>query len=505
MKTMRIDRNGGFVIALILLLYFVTHAFMLTRYPYVYVDEPWISTPPYYRIQTGTFKNPVFLRLGLESRHEKHASVFFVNDYSLLPIFYFFGTGVLQGRLWMSFLGLIILIYTYKLAKFLFNPRVAILSSFLLTVDSLFVYSTRVIRPEALGIALTVSSIYYYLLAYDKRKKYLAVASGFLCGLSVLNHPMGAFVAISIVFVTLKLEKRSFLKSQYLWIAGSSALFVFVGYFLDHSYSDLLRFKSEISQHNIGLLNRYTAQPIGYFDLFFYGLLMEIVALKKLFIPYRILVGAVLAVVVFFSAFVKMTHVRTVLLLIVAFLLWAILFPPGSAGYYGYVSPYVAVLVAVIVSLRGEDLHWIGNRGRIFVMIAVVLYVCNHVAYMGAAFYRNKNSDYIGLKRHFDEIPAEYDRVIGDYEWWFHLKERDYVQTSSLVSKSFSSLNDFNPQVIILSRFTFRSNSSADRERKMRKLRKYINEHEGRLLKTIKTSYYGPIEIYLLQGNLPST
>jgi len=491
-------RLSTFVV-LVLLFYGLTHSIMLADYPYLSMDEPWVSGPTYHYIQTGEFKNPAHTRLSFSDRNEKVIDPFFVQQYSLYPAYRLLGTGVVQGRIWMAFWGLMTLLFTYKLAKYLFNRNVAAISILLLAIDSLFIYKTRVIRAEPLGTLLAVSSIYYFVLAYESRKNFYAVVSGLLCGLAIFNHPMGGFVALAIIVLTVRNDGWSFFKSPYLWLAGLFALTVFSGYFVNNDLNDLLRYKNVLDD-----FNRVTFRDGNPFVL---GLERELDSLKGVYYPLRIVSGLVVLAVIGISIFVKKKSVNTILLVMSAFLVWSFIFPPSHIMYYVYITPYIAILIAASVFYKDSDLPGIIKGCKIkrgLIITGIILYIGNHLAYTGSVFYRNRNYDYLSIEKSLDKIPEEYNRVLGDYIFWFMLKDRDYVSMANFASREFTYLELFKPQVIIIGNNSLSWYPPEKRDNAMRRLDDYIKAKGGYVFDTISTPYYGPIRVFVLDDKTRS-
>ena len=490
----RISARQYLVIGIIVAVYILSHAILLEQYPHLSQDEPWASVETYHHINDGVFRNPARSRLGLEGfrqRQDKIVDPFFVHKYSLYPVYSLFGTGLMQGRIWMAFIGMLVLFFTYKLARHLFGTNVAVLALALLVIDSLFFYKTRMIRYEVLGMVFSVSSIYYYLLAYDKKLVFYLAISGFLCGLAIFNHPMGLYTAISILFITLYKERRVFYKSTFLWITGACTVSVSCLFFLDNSLADLFEYRQtlgEFKKHTFG--NIMPLIP---------GLMQELVALKGFFVPYRPLSGLVLLLAVFSALYIRKTSTTLLLIIMGSFMLWSIIFPPSHTQYYVYLSPYVAILIASFFYLPIAEFPEFVRRinvRKILLIVVLVLYVGNHFAYITAVLVRNRSYSYLNLSRQFDQLPDRYQRVLGDFIFWFHFKEKDFVSMNYLSLGQFELLDEFKPQIVVIGKRSLDWYGRERRAVRLNILKQYIASHGGWLKETIDTPYYGPIKIY---------
>jgi hypothetical protein len=188
-----------------------------------------------------------------------------------------------------------------------------------------------------------------------------------------------------------------------------------------------------------------------------------------------------------------------------SFMFWSVLFPPSHTQYYVYLSPYIAILIASFFYLPAGDYPVFVRRinfRKILLVTVLVLYVGNHFAYVTAVLVRNRNYDYLALSEHFDKLPDRYQRVLGDFVYWFHFKERDYVSTNYLALDDFELLDEFRPQVVVIGRHSLEWYGRERQEAKLSILEKYIASHGGWLEETIDTPYYGPIKIYLVDYSL---
>ncbi|NHM03424.1 glycosyltransferase family 39 protein [Flavobacterium celericrescens] len=123
--------------------------------------------------------------------------------YSLYFIFKIFGYTTLVARLFSAILGVISIFALYKFSKELFNKKVALIASFLLSINSFHLYYSQEARPYILLFLFSILS-FYGLVRYIKISNFKnAIIYGSCTGLMLLSHFFGLFVFFSQLFVLL--------------------------------------------------------------------------------------------------------------------------------------------------------------------------------------------------------------------------------------------------------------------------------------------------------------
>lgn len=123
--------------------------------------------------------------------------------YLLYFVFKVFGYTTLVARLFSAVLGVITIFAFYKFSKELFNKKVALIASFLLSINSFHLYYSQEARPYILLLLFSILS-FYGLVRYIKINNFKnAFIFGFCSGLMILSHFFGLFVFLSQLFVLL--------------------------------------------------------------------------------------------------------------------------------------------------------------------------------------------------------------------------------------------------------------------------------------------------------------
>jgi hypothetical protein len=118
--------------------------------------------------------------------------------------------------------SLFVILFIYLAAEKMYNKRIALISSFILTVSWMTVFYSVRFMTHIPGLLANLASIYFFFKATDSEKinfKYFAY-SIFLLFISCLfrwNYGLVAFAYLLIIIVTYKL---SFIKQKSFWLGG---------------------------------------------------------------------------------------------------------------------------------------------------------------------------------------------------------------------------------------------------------------------------------------------
>lgn len=123
--------------------------------------------------------------------------------YTLYFIFKIFGYTELIARLFSAVLGVVSIYALYILAKEIFNKKVALVSAFLLAINSFHLYHSQEARPYILLFLFSILS-FYGLSVYLKNPNLKnSIKYGGFSGLMLLSHFFGLFVVFAQLFILL--------------------------------------------------------------------------------------------------------------------------------------------------------------------------------------------------------------------------------------------------------------------------------------------------------------
>lgn len=136
-----------------------------------------------------------------------------------------FGFGVLQARLLSTIFGTLAILMIYLLARYLFGPPTAALSSLLLAVSQLGIMFSQEARPYAMFLFFSLCSCYLFLIALREKRAF--PWWGFVCSsiFMIYTHYWGAFVVLSLVLFAILYKKRYSLPISW-WIGGAALALV---------------------------------------------------------------------------------------------------------------------------------------------------------------------------------------------------------------------------------------------------------------------------------------
>lgn len=120
-------------------------------------------------------------------------------------IYFFFGHSYFVVRIIQTFLGFLVCLITYFIAKEIFNKSVALVVLFLMAIHNFFIVFTRLLMSENLFIFLVALSI-LFLVKFSKKPTYFSASLfGLFSSLATLTRSAHfLFIFMVIVFLSLR-------------------------------------------------------------------------------------------------------------------------------------------------------------------------------------------------------------------------------------------------------------------------------------------------------------
>src|SRR4030042_2475958 len=199
---------------LILLLYILLNMPFLTIFPPIdnVGDEAWMMNISLELLKTG---RPVSsMHIGTPIAKEVQMITLWIYNGMLSGVFAIVTPSVWAGRFLSFLFGLLVIILIYHFGKALVDKKIGLIAALLLTTAIPFSWHSREIRPEMMLMAFTTLSVFFFYLAYVKKKNIFLFLSGLISTLSVQVHPNGAAFAFSIVLMYLFIYRRRLLSSS---------------------------------------------------------------------------------------------------------------------------------------------------------------------------------------------------------------------------------------------------------------------------------------------------
>jgi 4-amino-4-deoxy-L-arabinose transferase-like glycosyltransferase len=240
-----------------------------------------------------------------------------------------------------SFLGLV---YTYKLAKIIFNSvYIGLFAVFGLILNVSYLYYSRIGMLDVMLTSLIVASIYYFIKFNESKNRFDLVISGVFIGLGVLTKSIIGFLPLVIVFIYYLILNFGLKKKDYkfldLVIVGFTALVISAPWHIHmyQVYGDKF-VKSYLGYH---LIERYSTEieDKGAPWYFYFVVIRNTMRVWFLFL--------IPALGLFIYKFYKKNINYRALILVVSILTTLFLFSSSSSKLKWYIMPIYPFLYII--------------------------------------------------------------------------------------------------------------------------------------------------------------
>ena len=248
------SRHRHFILILLflyLLLWFSVNLLILTDYPFLHTDEPWLSGLSRHMLTQGRpdVTEPFY---DLYPRHPHAIKILY---HSLQVLFIeFMGYSFFTVRLLSLLAGATGLALFYRLVRLFLQSEnyttgispslLSIAVTILLSLDSQYIYASHTARQEIFLLCLMLLSLYFLL----KSGKAAAVAAGAMIGIAAGFHPNAFLIAwpASLFLLGQILLKRRPLSTGGIFLltaAAGAGIFVLLSFLFNPSFpTDYLRY-----------------------------------------------------------------------------------------------------------------------------------------------------------------------------------------------------------------------------------------------------------------------
>lgn len=216
----------------------------------------------------------------------------------IAALFYkiFGGVHELILRLISVFFYISATVIVYKLAAYLFNKRIGLISAFCFTVSPLSIYLGRAVHPEMAIVFFNTAAVYSFIKWTEKRNWFYALATAASFTMAVLLKIPDLYLIAPLLFIGLVYQDKNIFKERQFWLPllmsfSVIAVFNLHQYLVRAAYPNpvMENFDPKIIFNYVRLyltkqafykkiyedLLTYTLTPIG-FTIFILGLLMKI-------------------------------------------------------------------------------------------------------------------------------------------------------------------------------------------------------------------------------------
>jgi len=494
---------------LIIILYLSLALVYLERYPRVWADESWEATISYSLLTNGEFACPLVEAKGYNTHILEPRLIV---NLTLVLFYRLFGFGLVQSRLASVSMGLLTVIFSYYLARELFNRSIALISALFITVDTLVFVASRTVREEIFVAAITVIAVYLFILGVKSGSNLFFSLSGVISGIGLYTHP-NTFLSLVSILLLFMIEYRSgVFKKPGFWYF---CLFTFVALLPYAIYVSVENYQGKFANFLAQVSRRAT--PLAAGNWLWLSIKGEIRRFAQYFyLPYRFAI-LVLVAVSTIKAFMSHRKADRFILTVIFthVFLFLLLVSNKTVRYLTVLSPFFAILVAKYlfdlledkeISLKaylqrirffrgmGDFPHVIDKRVIVFTILAIVFFT-NQLAGDIILLWEHRDCDYYGFIRKVKGHIPEKARIWGTMSFWLGLHEHPYRSQYGM------NLESFKPEYMILYDTDIWGKTFWGAERKPKSFRDSIVKfaaERGTCIGKVHDKFYGNVEIFRL-------
>ncbi len=470
----------------------------------VWVDEPWYANTAFNFSQNNRLENT---NVGMRGGDD----TFFYT--LLLGLFYkVFPVQLYFGRLFSVILGLIFfLIFLEFILKNLNNDFLKWLSILYVSTNISFIVIFRTIRPESLGILLTMVCIYLLYQPVNLKNTIFLSSVSFL---SFLTHPSFAFlfVAIFLIYVyhNLIINNKNKIFILYFIIIFIFWIIIYFAIIIFYKKETLKIFFSD-------WFPRVNDKKSLTFELI-YNKIKDFIkdyslGVKRIYIFFY----EIISMIIGFIYFKKNKNFQILLIISVVFLFFNIfILKQISLRFFSTISLFSFLIFLESIKNSLQEKKPVKNY---FFLILTLIYIVNNIGGMIFLYLKDKNNTpYSFIENRISSIVPDNTVTLSLLNLWFPLKNTDNINEYTLPEKkganTFKDILEKNkPEYVVITEYLTQSESTTSGRylgnSKKQFFTDYINlvkdyvKNGFFLLDTIETRGYGTIKIYKFSSSLP--
>jgi 4-amino-4-deoxy-L-arabinose transferase-like glycosyltransferase len=458
----------------------------------ILIDTRWVEDDSWYSIrgwalaQEGRIRMPVFpgdLEFGTSVATTLHAD-------TLGASFALFGLGILQARGVSAIFGAGLVIVVFFLASRIGGRLCGAIAAVLVATDSFLVVAARTARPDAETVLLCWLALLLCDRAIAHHSLKLGFASGLVCGLGLVCHPLAlAFFGAMVLFCGMQYGRKVW-KEPLAWVLVGGAFVVLTPYLI-WCFSDAAHITSFRGWYLGKSMEPFRARVFGEASRWsdFIGLSSTRVPLLP-HVPLRAHVAVILiAAFAFFPRQNRRYGVAAFTLLAVN-LGWLLFLTNKGPRYLVMLSPLFAIVLAYFAARST------GRRYHKLAAAAVALVLLTQVAGNAYWLYRYRGANYSVVSRQLRNIVPPGASVYGIETFWLALYDRTYYAYDHTPFEY--AVEKLHPQYMILYDRVM-MNGSGHGEDNLAPMREQATEFvrgHGTLAGRVSNDFYGNLEIY---------
>jgi 4-amino-4-deoxy-L-arabinose transferase-like glycosyltransferase len=468
--------------------------FFLQTLPYLsyrwVTDESWFSGTGYSIAQGHGIANPAFGSNYLVSRCDTHPPG---TAMVIAAAFRLFGTSAVTARLGSILAGVLIIFFTFRLARDVIGEEGAILATLIVATDNIIVLTSRSARPEA----LTAMAVMAALMAMNRYARKGAMIWAFLCGLLIAMGTMfhvtvlGYIVTLGILAIVIDRRRGSFpLRGAIVYAVGYSlGLAPFAAWILTAPLGRA-GFREEYLKRAAGspIWSRLVQESHRYSDLLGFNMMhghgLESIPVR-LPIPLFILACSALL----WKMRRRWFYLELLLLLPTA--LWLVYTPDKMSRYLALIAPVFAWTIgAAVAASKDRRVH------RILLLLSCVVIV----AQMSANFLllrAARSADYTKVAVELHRLIPPDQTAYGTVTFWLAMHDHPYISYER--TDPWMAARQFHVRYFIVGDRVMTNGLPGD-EAFYVSLRHDLSEviAQSRLVGSYPDLYYGDLKVYEL-------
>jgi 4-amino-4-deoxy-L-arabinose transferase-like glycosyltransferase len=455
-------------------------------------DESWYAGPAYSIAHGSGVKNPAIGPNDLENHFDARPPGTAI---VIATAFRLFGTGQITARLGSILAGLIVIFFTYRLARDVIGEEGALVATFLVATDNLIVLTSRTARPETLTTMAILASLLAMKQYARKARICWALLSGLLIAVGTMFHItlLGYIVSFGILAIVLDRKRGGFpLRGAIGYAIGYGlGLLPFAAWILATPLGRA-GFRGEYLSRAAGvsLWSKFLQEGHRYSDLLGLNMLHGH-GLES--IPVRLPIPLFFLAASFLLWKLRRQWFYLELLLLAPTVPWLIYTVNKSSRYLALLAPVFALAIGAAVAATGEDRRL--HRAVLFLSCLVAAAQLSANLFL---LHEARLADY-------DKVAAELRSVIppgqtayGTITFWLALHDRPFISYER--TDPWMAANQFHARYFIAGDRVMTSGLPGD-EAFYESLRRSMAEviAQSKLVGHFTDPYYGDLKVYELR------
>lgn len=425
--------QGSARIALLLAISTILVAFFqlifLTKYPPVFIDEPWFANVAWNWVTTGAPGDSMHANMAGLLGSIDWPNIGRVAVFPLKVVFEYLGLGLFQARLVSWIFGVLAVLATLLVGRKAYSTVTGALAALLLVLSAPFTQASHYARPDVILAAAIMLVFWLALFSFERERWWAHLLTGLVLGLAVDIHPNAAMFIPALVSLYIVTYRSRMLRKRGAWLCAVGGFIGIAYYGLSHIASNpeayfTLSNLSFGGTHKLPLLTalnpvrfaRSLTNEIGRYHFFENSLDFVLIGAGVIYLMIRR----------------SLSDVRLLVFTSVAFTCFGLFVGNKHDIYAILFYPFFMLIVAgALVGLWSETTSW-RSAQRGFITALVMLLVVSHSIRLARPLMQNRGYDYYEVTESIKAALPSDARVMGLPHWWLGLADYDYRSSLNL-------------------------------------------------------------------------